>query len=66
MILLICTLIATIFYFVFFSKELSIDDLLSSPAFFALLLWVVVFTLTQAAAQIFLGHLTNKTMESHG
>lgn len=65
MILLICTLIATMFYFVFFSKELSIDDLLSSPAFFALLLWVIVFTLTQAA-QIFLGHLTNKTMESHG
>jgi hypothetical protein len=40
-------------------------DLLSSPAFFQLLLFIAVFTIVQAVV-IFIGHMTNTALESHG
>jgi heme/copper-type cytochrome/quinol oxidase subunit 4 len=66
---LIITLIITLIYFIFTSGGASSSSsrlhLLSSPAFIQLLLWIIVFTLFQAAL-IFIGHMTNEMMESHG
>ena len=46
------------------SSSARIDNA-TLPGFIQLILWIVVFTLFEAA-MIALGHFTNKTMESHG
>jgi hypothetical protein len=64
----IITLLITMVYFIFTSSASTSSsrlDILASPASIQLLLWVIVFTLFQAAL-IFMGHMTNEMMGSHG
>jgi hypothetical protein len=67
-ILLLLTLVLGMIYSIIShsaSSSNSSINLFASPAFIQFLLFITVFTIFQALV-IFIGHLTNKTLESHG